>query len=137
MRVGSRMFKLCYLGNNFVFFTTAPLEEQWGDDWDDAPYEHNAGEPYVFREGIDKEEWKILKLAFEADRLVEPNHGHVNSLYSVQDINRGKVPWLRGWLDPDSEPVNAGDTVKEFVRKVEKALGSVYYPKDFDLSLLD
>jgi hypothetical protein len=37
---------LCYVSENFAWFTTRSLEEQWGDDWDDAPYEHNAGEPY-------------------------------------------------------------------------------------------
>ena len=37
---------LCYVAGNFAYFTTKPLSEQWGDDWDDAPYEHNAGTPY-------------------------------------------------------------------------------------------
>ena len=29
-----------------AYFTPVSLDEQWGDDWDDAPYEHNAGIPY-------------------------------------------------------------------------------------------
>jgi hypothetical protein len=37
---------LCYVEGFWAFFTTRPLAEQWGDDWDDAPYEHNAGRPY-------------------------------------------------------------------------------------------
>lgn len=37
---------LCYVDGNKAWFTTKPLAEQWGDDWDDAPYEHNAGQPY-------------------------------------------------------------------------------------------
>ena len=39
-------YKLCYIEKNFAYFTTQDLEKQWGDDWDDAPYEHNAGTPY-------------------------------------------------------------------------------------------
>ena len=39
--------RLCYIDNCWAYFTTQPLDKQWGDDWDDAPYEHNAGEPYT------------------------------------------------------------------------------------------
>jgi len=38
--------RLCYVERQWAYFTTRPIAEQWGDDWDDAPYEHNAGEPY-------------------------------------------------------------------------------------------
>lgn len=37
---------LCYVDGPWAYFTTQPLAKQWGDDWNDAPYEHNAGEPY-------------------------------------------------------------------------------------------
>ena len=37
---------LCYVEGNWAYFTTKDLDKQWGDDWDDAPYEHNAGTPY-------------------------------------------------------------------------------------------
>ena len=39
--------KLCYVEGNIAYFTTQDLDKQWGDDWDDAPYEHNAGLPYL------------------------------------------------------------------------------------------
>jgi hypothetical protein len=42
-------FRLCYIAEPWAYFTTRPVEEQWGDDWDDAPYEHNAGRPYEWR----------------------------------------------------------------------------------------
>lgn len=38
---------LCYVDGQRAYFTTAKLADQWGDDWDDALYEHNAGEPYT------------------------------------------------------------------------------------------
>ena len=27
-------------------YFTSDMAAQWGDDWDDRPYEHNAGKPY-------------------------------------------------------------------------------------------
>ena len=36
-------FKLCYIENDNAYFTTNDLMKQWGDDWNDALYEHNAG----------------------------------------------------------------------------------------------
>lgn len=30
----------------YAYFTSVDLKDQWGDDWDDCPYEHNAGCPY-------------------------------------------------------------------------------------------
>lgn len=45
------VYKLCYIDDNGysnqgVAYFTDNLENQWGDDWDDAPYEHNAESPY-------------------------------------------------------------------------------------------
>ena len=40
------VMRLCYVSGCFAYFTSKDLTEQWGDDWNDAPYEHNAGEPY-------------------------------------------------------------------------------------------
>lgn len=37
---------LCYVDEPWAYFTTQKLEDQWGDDWEDSPYEHNAGKPY-------------------------------------------------------------------------------------------
>lgn len=48
-------FRLCYVEGDNAYFTTAPITgegRQWGDDWNDAPYEHNAGSPYEWREGL-------------------------------------------------------------------------------------
>lgn len=43
--------KLCYVdvsmkGRLMMFFTIKPYSELLGDDWDDAPYDNNAGYPY-------------------------------------------------------------------------------------------
>ena len=34
---------LCYIDQHKrAYFTTQALSKQWGDDWNDAPYEQNA-----------------------------------------------------------------------------------------------
>ena len=38
-------YKLCYVEGQKAYFTSN-FEKQWGDDWNDRPYECNAGEPY-------------------------------------------------------------------------------------------
>ena len=39
------IYKLCYVDGNEAWFTS-DWKNQWGDDWNDRPYEHNAGSPY-------------------------------------------------------------------------------------------
>lgn len=66
--------------------------DYWGDDWNDAPYEHNAGSVY----GIDIV--KCIDMYFPFDSLVlEPqddwrNNG--NSRYSKEDMKNGYVPCI-------------------------------------------
>ena len=76
--------KLCYLENNIMYFTS-DIENQWGDDWDDRSYEHNAGTPY-------ETHTTVKKIAF-IGYYSEPCSLRNNSPYSVQDINNGAVPW--------------------------------------------
>lgn len=106
-----------------AFFTTQDIKEQWGDDWNDVPFEHNADRPYEWRnhDGIGcrcisaggfmtygrtgcgqeghkpvrpKHHWEVIMVRFDDDVFRMPNFGTNNSPYSVQDINNGKVPWL-------------------------------------------
>ena len=118
--------KLCYIKNGKAFFTTQELDKQWGDDWDDAPYEHNAGEPYTGKD------WEILKVYFEGD-FYEPCEKWSNSPYSVEEINKGIVPWLSPVHKNNSpiyggttSPIFAGATLKEFIQIIWKTDGEVY-----------
>lgn len=117
-------FKLCYIDESFAYFTTQKLEDQWGDDWNDAPYEHNAGEPYYPREGDD---WKIIKVAFDGcfDR---PTEYTINSSFSVEDINARAIPWL--YNRDNKIAILAGINIEEFCELIEKAGGIVYLPKE-------
>jgi hypothetical protein len=140
---------LCYVDGRFAYFTTKPLDEQWGDDWDDAPYEHNAGTPYGpcwhrYREKCDcelcKRDWnedgtpkfEITKIAFESDHETPAERADGNSTYSVKDINSGAVAWLsrsRWAANPVVPPIPAGVTVPEFIRLIEASGGTVYLPR--------
>jgi hypothetical protein len=102
---------LCYVDLPWMYFTTQNLESQWGDDWNDAPYEHNAGEPYEpvtrgYRVSRTREYktdaredgtpgWRIIKVAVETSGLTP--EGRFMGDVSVQEINdRTKnIPWLR------------------------------------------
>ena len=74
-----------YLGND-------SLKEWYGDDWDDIPYEHNAGEVYnQFVAGY-------VDIAFPFDCLVlEPKddwHNEGNSEWSKEDMKNELVPCI-------------------------------------------
>lgn len=128
--------KLCYVDGNTAYFTTQPIADQWGDDWDDAPYEHNAGEPYTpmacyYADGTQKEperdwnpdgtpKWTILAVEFAAEVRL-PCDEMLNSPYSVEQINHGCVPWL-------SMPfagLYAGASLNEFSDFIARAGGIV------------
>ena len=61
----------------------------WGDDWDDRPYEHNAGSVYPeYIKGI-------RDVSYDFDDLVlEPCDGEFNSPYSKEDMINRRVPCL-------------------------------------------
>lgn len=121
---------LCYVNGQRAFFTTQPLESQWGDDWNDAPYEHNAGSPYA-PSWIDKRDkkplWEIHSVLF-CSELVTPDYEAWNSPYSVQDINAGNIPWLREADDTSAGEhirIYAGCTLTDFRRLIVQACGCV------------
>lgn len=112
-------YKLCYVDDSFAYFTRLPLSKQWGDDWNDAPYEHNAGEPYN-DDGAD-----IIRLAYHGD-LQTPCSGYSNSPYSVKDINLGAAAWLYDRYGKTGVVIHAGISVEGFINLVRKANGRVY-----------
>lgn len=60
-----------------------------GDDWDDKPYEHNAGAVYnEYVKGI-----RYNYYPFDAI-LLEPNYQEVNSPYCKDDFKKRKAPIL-------------------------------------------
>lgn len=77
-------------GNLVRFYLGADELESWhGDDWDDAPYEHNAGPVY------DEFVAGKLDVAFPFDALVlEPASGVSNTNISKDDLAHRILPAL-------------------------------------------
>lgn len=113
---------LCYIDRPWAYFTTQALDQQWGDDWNDAPYEHNAEEPYA------KPGWEIVVVAFRSDLETPADRSGINSPYSVQDINEGQIPWLQtpAWDDGEQISIPAGTSLSEFTRIIRAAGGRVW-----------
>lgn len=153
---GLAPFRLCYVEGMAAYFTTQPVTEQWGDDWNDAPYEHNAGTPYApsvhyYANGerkLSPRDWnpdgtpryQLLRVLFE----LEHGHGELkapcdfygaNSPYSVEAINAGAVAWLtaKRWNTEMKEyevtgTLQAGATFAEFFEFIKAQEGVVYVP---------
>ena len=121
---------LCYIEpreNHVAWFTTAPLTEQWGDDWDDEVYEHNSENPYAWDESRGLPPYTLTRVVFLGWDAIAPHHGYQNSPWSVQQINAGAVPWLRSYAGTETPVViPAGTTLSEFKWLVRLAGGTAY-----------
>lgn len=130
--------QLCFIDGPWAWFTSLPVKEQWGDDWDDAPYQHNAGNPHS-EEGVTH-----VKVAFDGP-LYPPGEGprtrydgieatgSEGYFVAVEDMNRGedRVPWLveTGYGEMYGEAgveIYAGASIEDFIDSVEEVGGSVY-----------
>ena len=131
-------YKLCYVDGHKAWFTNN-FEKQWGDDWNDAPYEHNAGLPYDhwseliednedrFKRKYKSHEIKHKVLYFETADWDEvlPCDNFSNSPYSVEAINKQAVAWIH----TDKYNILAGTTIEEFIDIIEKHGGTIYLPR--------
>ena len=111
-------------GFTHYFYFTDDMSKQWGDDWNDAPYEHNAEVPYDSETNIIYvpvrltyyamerliSNWEVESdLAEDSDtfdklRKKYPNYSNCqlkfpkdygyNSPFCVDDINHGAVAWI-------------------------------------------
>lgn len=130
-------FKLCYVSDAWAFFTTQEVSEQWGDDWNDAPYEHNAEEPYEWRENSDKPYWEIKVVAFRANLNV-PHDGYNNCPFSVQDINGGAISWLCSPSYHEKKVfIPAGTNLDDFIATIHECGGQVFLPIPKPQSILE
>lgn len=124
--------KLCYIEDKWAYFTSGPIvgpEKQWGDDWNNAPYEYNAEVPYF---GGPNDRYVIVKLAYEGPVLTPGEGaellGNGASNVSVEQINRGEVPWLETskWASSPHVTIHAGTDIEAFERLIQYASGKVY-----------
>lgn len=76
-------------GNIVKLYLGETVEGIFGDDWNDTPYEHNAGCVY------DKFYNKTVEIVFPLDFAVfEPCYGYSNSPYCKNDMLFRKIPCL-------------------------------------------
>jgi hypothetical protein len=115
---------LCYVRSPWAFFTTQPLKDQWGDDWNDKSFEHNSGDPYCCGPK-DKKQWQIIKIAYDGD-FATPDDGYSNSPWSVEQINSGAISWLRSSQSGKNVVIPAGTTLELFIGLIHKGGGRVY-----------
>jgi len=130
--MSDKTFRLCYVEGHFAYFTTQPLDQQWGDDWDDAPYEHNADEPYCPYNGRGFNEdgtpkWEIVKVAFDGPFDAPCDRCLGCSPWSVEQINAGAVDWLVSQEHAkETVAIPAGATIQEFTEKINAGGGNAY-----------
>ena len=126
--MSNKKYELCYVDGNKAYFTS-DWEHQHGDDWDDAPYEHNAERPYThyFKDGIEYPiQLKELYYEFPTKWVKLPCDDYVNSPYSVEMINKGAIAWIIG----DNFIIPAKTTFEDFIKIVEENDGIIYLPRE-------
>ena len=113
----------------YAYFTPIPIKDQWGDDWNDSPYEHNAGIPYDHMPDDHNSKIEILKIPFgitnpHAYVRFPESYGCGNSHWSVLDINSGAIAWIyASGRNYQSVSIQAGVNIGEFfylMNKIEK-----------------
>lgn len=116
-------YRLCFVRAPWAWFTRLEPGLQWGDHWERAPWQQHAGPPYR------GEPDPLLRVAFDGP-LLAPGDGEHGGSYSVQEINRGSVPWLRtdSYFGGKPVVVMAGSTLREFVEAIDKIGATVYAP---------
>lgn len=122
-----------------------PCDTFYGDDWNDMPYEHNAGT--VYEEFIKK----FVDVAINYDDLVlEPCEGTFNSSWCKDDMVARKVPCLiivpkelrkghewntdfRTWIGVDGiTKIYFGDNVEEIIKKLNSHTLQFGVIRDYD-----
>ena len=110
---------LCLVKDDWAWFTTQPLEAQWGDDWDDGPAAYNAEAPYEYDVERDAAPYDIVMVAWWGP-YTTPMVG------SALDINRQRRPWLIPYRGKPCRPIPAGTTLADFIAAMREAGGKVY-----------
>ena len=76
-------------GNLVRFYIGDISQDYYGDDWDDTPYEHNAGKVY------DEYIKGYVDVMFPFDWIVlEPCDGEYNSPWCKDDFKKRKTPCI-------------------------------------------
>lgn len=125
-------YRLCYVDGQKAWFTDN-FEKQWGDDWNDRPYECNAGEPYnswseliehkppIYEKQYKHHQIELKTLYFETNDWSEQKPCDMGR-FSVEDINKGTVAWVH----TDKFNILAGTEIEEFIKIIKENGGKIY-----------
>lgn len=127
----NKKFELCYIDGNKAYFTSN-WEKQSGDDWNDRPYECNAGDPYEYdysapEQGIENgrgiyPKIELKEIYFELPYWVKQPCD--SGSFSVDEINRGDIAWLRG----DDFNIHAKTSYEDFIKIIKEHKGKIFLP---------
>ena len=120
-------WQLCFYRDQILWFTDN-FKNQWGDDWNDAPYDCNAEPPYEIYDERLKNEHRghLVKVAVDFDGNVydeTPQGDYV----TVEEINAGRRPWMtiRQWVEGSDTPryyhLHGGDALRCVLDTLETA----------------
>lgn len=147
MRKIKEEYKLCYVDpeTNKAWFTNNYLN-QWGDDWDDRPYECNAGDPYDTysiliedNEDFTKRKWEHHPLSLKEVYFELPVYGVEKicdkGCYSVDEINKKGLNWFEyeDYSKDTKVKIKAGTKYEDFVRIIEETGGRIFVLKPAEL----
>ncbi len=124
--------RLCFVDPPWAYFTTQDFAEQTGEGWEEAPYQDFAGPPNEPPLGQDRPAWEIVKIAYDCNDLITPaimlRKASLPIRLSVNDINRGRAPWL--YLEPFGDSgvqVAAGCSLRSFVAGYMRSMNQKVY----------
>ena len=119
------MYRLFYIREPWAWFTDGKLEDVGGDDFNDAPYEHNASGPYEWAEFRNVPEYSLLRIAFDSEYDTPAER---NISVSVDAINRGDVAWLAwpSWSSDKRPAIQAGTSLEQFKSLIRESGGSIF-----------
>lgn len=99
----------------YVYFSDQPWKVE-GDDWDDAPWDCNAGEPYP------RDNYDLEKIRFEIDSSLDweiaPSVNESQTYYSINDIKFGKIPWLTIYKNGKEIKIDYGTRLYDFIKHI-------------------
>ena len=137
-------------GYTHYFYFTDNMAKQWGDDWNDSPYEYNSEVPYDSETNIIcipvKLTYKYMQQLANDDtkesqqklnRYIKkyPGFNHrcelrfpcdnfYNSPYCIDEINHGAVAWIffaiYDYSIKESIAIYGGDTIKDVQKKLNR-----------------
>ena len=117
-----KIIDFIFYGNTFgLYLGEDNCNDYWGDEWDDTPYEHNAGRVY------EKYIKGYVEFAFPLKYSVcEVCTGYLNSPFSKEDMKNREVPCLTISAEPETEiyfRVYFGDNIDEISKKITELGG--------------